>query len=191
MTRHAGTILLIGALMVSALSCRQTQIFNPRIEFESRESDTVRKAILKALANREWIVRASEPGAITGVLNIRDHQATISISYAPDFYSIRYVASTELLYERKSDGSELIHEHYNDWIANLVNDTNAALGLPRFDDDRIVQPEAWVGPEGAKAAVEEMHECIRQLGKAREQQGRYAKLLHLSTCMRNKGYRLS
>jgi hypothetical protein len=122
--------VLAGLLLLCVMGCRTAPIYNPHVEFPPRDPSTVEQAILKALANRGWLAKQEGPGVIIGTLNLRSHQAVIHIEYTADSYSIRYVESTDLLYERKSDGEEVIHRNYNSWISNLVHDINTVLGVP-------------------------------------------------------------
>lgn len=112
------------------MGCRTAPIYSPRMTFPARDPATVEQAILKGLANRRWLATQEGPGVIIGTLNLRGHQAIIRIEYTADSYAIRYAGSTNLLYERKSNGEEVIHKRYNAWMAYLVRDINALLGVP-------------------------------------------------------------
>jgi hypothetical protein len=122
--------ILIAVLLLGVIGCRTAPIYNPRVTFSARDPATVEQAILQALANRQWLAKQEKPGVIIGTLNLRSHQAVIRIEYTADSYAIRYVGSTDLLYQRKSNGEEEIHKNYNSWIANLVRDINTQLGVP-------------------------------------------------------------
>ncbi|MBI1814891.1 MAG: hypothetical protein HYR72_07935 [Deltaproteobacteria bacterium] len=130
MARRHRTPSLIVLLALIVTACRAAPIYNPRIEFPARNPDTVEQAILKALANRRWLATKDAPGVITGTLNLRSHQAVVRIEYTDNSYSIRYAGSTELLYQRKPNGEEVIHQNYNSWVKNLVRDINTSLGVP-------------------------------------------------------------
>ena len=189
MIGHHRVPLLLLALSLTIASCRQAPVFNPRVEFAPRTPNMVEEAILKALANRKWIARTDGPGVIIGTLNLRDHQAVVRIEYTDESYSVRHTHSTELLYQRKSDGTELIHKNYNAWIAYLVNDINAALGIPPVDDRRMTRPESWVKPDGTRATRDQIDECIRRL-KLKREDTLQEKLLLLGNCMKDKGFEL-
>lgn len=130
MTNRQRLPLCLVLLALTVAACRVAPIHNPRVEFSERSPDAVEQAILKALANRQWLAQKEAAGVIVGTLNIRDHQAVIRIEYTATSYSIRYAGSTELLYERKANGEEVIHRNYNGWIENLVHDINSLLGIP-------------------------------------------------------------
>ena len=127
--RHTLYLLLVASALVFQ-ACRAAPIYNPRVAFSARDPNAVEQAILKGLANRQWLARQERPGVIVGTLNIRDHQAVIRIEYTATSYSIRYADSKALMYQRKPNGEEVIHRNYNGWVKNLVHDINATLGVP-------------------------------------------------------------
>ena len=59
---------------------------------------------------------ATKPGEIVGTLNIRSHQAVVSIPYTAKSYSILYKDSTNLKYDASA---QTIHENYASWIQRL------------------------------------------------------------------------
>jgi hypothetical protein len=117
-------------LIIVLQGCRTAPLYNPSIEFTNTNINKVEEAILTGLANRQWLIKKDHPNMIIGILNLREHQATIQISYTPHSYAIHYMNSKELLYERKSNGNEVIHKNYNSWIKYLVNDINTLLAIP-------------------------------------------------------------
>lgn len=129
-SRHAwpAVALLVAAI---AVGCTTVPIYTPRVDFPPRNLEIVEVAILKALANRQWLAQKKGPGEIIGTLNIRSHQAVIRINYNDSAYSIRYVDSTDLRYRTDIWGRERIHGNYNGWIKDLVSDINTLLGIPR------------------------------------------------------------
>lgn len=78
--------------------------------------EEVKDAIIRAGSGLGWRMRPAEPGLIIGTLNVRDHMATVEISYDTDSYDITYMDSNNL--DKK--GNE-IHSNYNGWIQNLDN----------------------------------------------------------------------
>ena len=78
--------------------------------------DDVRKEIIAAGVAAGWQMAVSKPGEITGTLNIRSHQAVVSIPYTAKKYSILYKDSTNLKYDEKA---QTIHENYASWIQRL------------------------------------------------------------------------
>ncbi|MCL2899026.1 hypothetical protein [Brenneria tiliae] len=85
-------------------------------------SDQVRKAILQAGLEREWVMTPVSPGVINGRIDQRGHVADIRINYSPTSYSINYVSSQNLL----AIGGK-IHRNYNRWINNLDREIQLKL----------------------------------------------------------------
>ena len=79
-------------------------------------AEEVRKEIVSAGVAAGWQMAASKPGEIVGTLNIRSHQAVVSIPYTAKHYSILYKDSTNLKYDEKA---QTIHENYASWIQRL------------------------------------------------------------------------
>ena len=78
--------------------------------------DEVRKEIIAAGVAAGWQMAASKPGEIVGTLNIRSHQAVVSIPYTTKKYSILYKDSANLKYDEKA---QTIHDNYAGWIQRL------------------------------------------------------------------------
>ena len=78
--------------------------------------DEVRKEIVAAGVAAGWQMVASKPGEIVGTLNIRSHQAVVSIPYSTKHYSILYKDSSNLKYDEKA---QTIHENYSGWVQRL------------------------------------------------------------------------
>jgi hypothetical protein len=78
--------------------------------------DEVRKEIIAAGVAAGWQMIATKPGEIVGTLNIRSHQAVVSIPYTAKSYSILYKDSTNLKYDASA---QTIHENYASWIQRL------------------------------------------------------------------------
>ncbi|MBH0195685.1 MAG: hypothetical protein HP494_08855 [Nitrospira sp.] len=58
----------------------------------------------------------AKPGEIIGTLNLRSHQAVVSIPYTTKQYSILYKSSNNLKYDA---ATQTIHENYLAWIQRL------------------------------------------------------------------------
>jgi hypothetical protein len=58
----------------------------------------------------------AKPGEIIGTLNIRSHQAVVSIPFTTKTYSILYKDSSNLKYNAEK---QTIHENYTGWIQRL------------------------------------------------------------------------
>lgn len=84
--------------------------------------DQVKNAIIKAGAQREWIMSDAGPGVIKARQQTRDHVAEIKINYSATSYSINYDSSLNLM----ASGGK-IHRNYNRWIHNLDKDIQINL----------------------------------------------------------------
>ena len=78
--------------------------------------EDVQKAIIQAGAGLGWIMAVVKPGEIIGTLNIRSHQAVVTIPYTTKTYSILYKDSSNLKYNADK---QTIHEYYTVWIQRL------------------------------------------------------------------------
>jgi hypothetical protein len=78
--------------------------------------EDVQKAIIAAGAGLGWQMAVAKPGEIIGTLNIRSHQAVVSIPYTVKSYSILYKDSSNLKYDADK---QTIHENYSAWVQRL------------------------------------------------------------------------
>jgi hypothetical protein len=78
--------------------------------------DDVQKGIIAAGAGLGWQMIVVKPGEILGTLNVRSHQAVVSIPYDTKHYSILYKDSNNLKYNAEK---QTIHENYSGWVQRL------------------------------------------------------------------------
>jgi hypothetical protein len=78
--------------------------------------EDVQKAIILAGAELGWAMAVVKPGEIMGTLNIRSHQAVVTIPYTTKTYSILYKDSSNLKYDADK---QTIHQNYTGWIQQL------------------------------------------------------------------------
>jgi hypothetical protein len=83
----------------------------------------VSRAIINAGVSKTWNMREERPGLITGHIQVRQHQANISIPYNTTNYSINYVSSVNL----NDKGKGKIHRTYNRWINGLNQEIQLEL----------------------------------------------------------------
>jgi len=122
--KRAGLGVLTACLaLVIAIGCRGgAQIYQVKdapvqtASGKELSTDDVRKEIIAAGVAAGWQMAVSKPGEIIGTLNIRTHQAVVSIPYTSKKYSILYKDSTNLKYDEKA---QTIHENYASWIQRL------------------------------------------------------------------------
>jgi len=116
---------MIAAKVVGALAgCARTAPIEQvnAIVSAGRTEAQVKDAIIKAGAQRQWIMSDAGPGVIKGKLQNRDHVADIKINYSATSYSIVYVSSINLM---AANGK--IHRNYNRWVHNLDKDIQVTL----------------------------------------------------------------
>lgn len=116
---------MIAATVVGALAgCARTapiEQVNAIVSAGHTEAQ-VKDAIIKAGAQRQWIMSDAGPGVIKGKLQNRDHVVDIKINYSATSYSIVYVSSINLM---AANGK--IHRNYNRWVHNLDKDIQVTL----------------------------------------------------------------
>lgn len=122
-------IVLLTAFLVMFTGCKQpTLVLNieesPIITTaENISAKNISKAIVQAGIRRGWIMKPIKgTNEIIGTLNVRTHMAKVSIRYTDEFYSIKYLDSSNLRY----DGQH-IHKKYNSWVLNLDRDIRVKL----------------------------------------------------------------
>lgn len=81
----------------------------------------VKSSIIDALNGRGWTVDEVKDGSIGTTLHLRDHTATIRITFDRTQVRIAYVSSTNLNYRNRA-GRQSIHRNYNAWIMYLEQD---------------------------------------------------------------------
>ncbi len=78
--------------------------------------EEVGKEIVAAGVAAGWQMAPAKSGEIIGTLNVRSHQAVVSIPYTTKAYSILYKDSSNLKYDATA---QTIHENYASWIQRL------------------------------------------------------------------------
>lgn len=84
----------------------------------------VKKAMIRAGARRNWIIRENDAGGLEATLHNRKHMVKVDIAYNRSSYSITYKASANMKYK-----GGLIHKKYNAWVRNLDQDIQRELLL--------------------------------------------------------------
>jgi len=123
MKRMRSGILFVCVVLIAVMGCRGGgQIYQvkdaPIQTATGKEPGTedVQKAIIAAGVGLGWQMAVAKPDEIVGTLNIRSHQAVVSIPYTTKNYSIIYKDSTNLKYNAEK---QTIHENYSGWIQRL------------------------------------------------------------------------
>ncbi len=123
--------LILCILFVAVMGCRGgAQIYQVKdapvqtATGKQPSLEDVQKAIIAAGVGLNWQMAVAKPGEIIGTLNVRSHQAVVSIPYTTKNYSIIYKDSTNLKYNAEK---QTIHENYIGWIQRLDGAIRARL----------------------------------------------------------------
>jgi predicted small lipoprotein YifL len=127
-------IILSVLVLLAALSltgCRTSNILNVPHQTvmttkKALTNDDVFKAIVRAGASKGWIITRVNDNTATGTLNLRGHQAVVTITFNTKEYSITYKSSVNLKYNAEKN---TIHSNYNGWVQNLKDAINVQLSL--------------------------------------------------------------
>lgn len=127
MKRFHVIILCAVALLALGACTRAVLMPAPAITVPTGVSqDQVKTAVVTALDGRGWTVDKLQDGNILATLHLRDHTATIRVTYDTQAVHIAYVSSSNLEY-RQSRGVRYIHRNYNGWISFLEQDIRRNL----------------------------------------------------------------
>lgn len=123
--------LIIFAIAVLAMTgCRSNPVANYQsqtVPSNIQSASQVKDAIRSAGASLGWIIAESnDSNKLQGTLNIRKHQAVISIPYSKENYSLMYQSSINLDHDESNNS---IHNNYNGWLVNLNNAIQLQLSL--------------------------------------------------------------
>ncbi|BEO58428.1 TPA: hypothetical protein ACKQE3_002604 [Serratia marcescens] len=122
--KRVSKLLIAFSVAVALVGCARTApVDNVHSTVSAGHSEAqVRNAILKAGAQRQWIMNDVGPGVIKARQQNRNHSAEVRITYSATAYSIDYDSSQNLL---ASQGK--IHKNYNRWVRNLDKDIQVSL----------------------------------------------------------------
>ena len=131
MKRTWSGVLVACVVLAAVVGCRGGgvlyQVKDAPVQTASGKTATmeeVQKAIIGAGAALDWQMAVVKPGEIVGTLNVRSHQAVVSIPYTTKNYSILYKDSNNLKYDAKN---QTIHANYLSWIQRLDNAIRSRL----------------------------------------------------------------
>jgi hypothetical protein len=106
------------ASTLAVVGCRTTEIYDVpsrRLPAEpGRSVEDVGRRIEAAVVARGWKPQPVRPGEMIATLDVRKHEAVVTIDYDESHFSIRYRDSKVLKYDGKK-----IHRNYNRWVHNL------------------------------------------------------------------------
>ena len=122
-------------LALGTAAARDEPMWNPeRVGVQAQANvtqDSLRKAIIRGGAHRNWTVLDDTPGAIR-LKQSRNgkHEATVKVSYDAAGYQLSYVDSYNLNVDA---GRQRIHPTYNMWLRNLSGDIASEITLLSLD----------------------------------------------------------
>jgi len=126
--------LTIAGLIIVLSGCRTAPIYNVNsypISYEygrSLQLSQISRAIFKAGNKLNWTMVQNRPNKITATYTAapnQQYQAVIEIMFDKTRYSIEYVDSRNLQYDKKN---KYINRNYNRWIVDLTNEINNNIG---------------------------------------------------------------
>jgi len=152
----SGAALLVGAALL-AVGCDQYRTAaltreNPVVLPRAVAPTTMERAIESGLFHRHWTIVKHQGHRYRARLAEREHTVDVVVDYDNTGFTIRYVSSEGLLYEKNADGTETIHRKYLTWIKNLEIDIQERViaGMPPGPPPARA-PEAAASPEEAAA----------------------------------------
>lgn len=131
LARKSHAVLSAAVLLCAALlASHSAYALDPIVDIEDSPVPAgltmkqIKKAIIRAGAQRKWIIRESSPGVMEGILNVRKHMVKVDLRYDRKTYSITYKDSVNMKFR-----GGLIHRKYNAWVQNLNTDIQTNLLL--------------------------------------------------------------
>ena len=80
----------------------------------------VHSTLRRTLIQREWHIDQDRPKEFVATLHVRVHSLTMRFVEDKGSVAMNYVASENLDYEVKKNGTRIIHRKYPEWCANLA-----------------------------------------------------------------------
>ncbi len=136
MQRSTTPLLLLLPALVVLMGARGSELMYKAPPIEVPKGTALRdisRAISTALLGRGWAVdkenlsESGEASEIVSSLYIRVHLLTIRFEFDDKQIRIHYVKSTNLGYDEKKNGEQVIHPKYTQWIMNLEKDLKGEL----------------------------------------------------------------
>lgn len=119
-------------LAMPAYAANTAPIYTPEpIQIPADKSaEDVKKAVRKALFEKDWEMREIGPGHLQGKHaksggKDRQHVAVLDVRFDAKSVRISYKDSQELDYDKAAG---VIHKTYNNWVRNLEKNIRANLG---------------------------------------------------------------
>lgn len=127
MTRIYRILALLAITLVFA-GCTSKPVYNAKEDFDKNlafTDDQMKRAIVTALNDRQWVVQSVRPGMIKAAITVRGrHHAEVDIPFSPTEFQVIYRSSWGLDYK---DGK--IHGNYNRWVNRLRDNVLKELAI--------------------------------------------------------------
>ena len=102
-----------------------------RADNKKLSADQVRQAIIltvQEMKRKEWVVQDTSDGRLLATIRVRGkHTVVVAISYTDTSFDVAYESSVNMNYKKESDGTEVIHPYYNQWVDKLVKEIKSRL----------------------------------------------------------------
>lgn len=122
----------VALLAMPAYAANTAPIYTPEpIQVPAgKGTEDVKKAVRKALFDKDWEIREIGPGHLQGKHTKSGgkgklHVAVLDVRFDSKSVRIGYKDSQELNYDKESG---VIHKTYNNWVRNLEKNIRANLG---------------------------------------------------------------
>ena len=119
-------LMLLAALALTACTSAPLKPAAPIAVPPGISQAQVKTSIINALEGRGWTLDKVADGDVLSTLHLREHTATIHITYDATTVRLAYVRSTNLDY-RENGSKRNIHRNYNSWIDYLEQDIRRNL----------------------------------------------------------------
>ena len=126
-------LFLLVSLAVAAAACTTQPLVTPQPLAAAGSPAQTRVAILRALAENDWILESERVGEIVARYSRSDWTVLVQIAYSNEV-SIRYVSSVNLEYGTSKDGTPVIHRGYNRRVQRLSKEIGTEILIARVTD---------------------------------------------------------
>jgi len=130
--RLIAVLPFLALLAVPAHAARTAPLYTPEpIQVPAgKKAEDVKKAVRKALFDKDWEIREIGPGHLQGKHTKSGgkdklHVAVVDVRFDAKSVRISYKDSQELNYDKETG---VIHKTYNSWVQNLEKNIRANLG---------------------------------------------------------------
>jgi len=127
LARFALALLVVAPLSARAPIVNITKQTWVRPDDKPLTLGQVKAAIIRGGLQRNWMAESAKENSLVLHLTVRKHQVWVDVAFTEKDFSITYLRSENMDYEKDASGLETIHSKYNNWIRNLVLDIQKEL----------------------------------------------------------------